>query len=250
MIAVVSLLLVITVSMLVTHVATIALTLTGLSREMARFQARSAFTGVGFTTRESESIVNHPVRRRILMMLMLFGNAGIAATVTTLIISFLSTTGSASTLLRMVLMLSGLVGLVLVSRSDWVDRRLSPIIKWALKRYTRLDVRDYASLFRLSRDYCISEIKVAAEDWMANKALLDLKLQEEGVLVLGIQRKAGQYIGAPHGKTVILPNDVLIVYGRLSLTRQLDSRMAGRAGEEAHRQAVQAQKTEDASSWY
>jgi Trk-type K+ transport system membrane component len=37
-------------SLLITRIATIALSVTGLSRETARFQARSAFTGVGFTT--------------------------------------------------------------------------------------------------------------------------------------------------------------------------------------------------------
>ena len=35
---------------------------TGTSSELARFQARSAFTGVGFTTSEAESVVLHPVR--------------------------------------------------------------------------------------------------------------------------------------------------------------------------------------------
>lgn len=37
-------------SLLITRIATNALSVTGLSRETARFQARSAFTGVGFTT--------------------------------------------------------------------------------------------------------------------------------------------------------------------------------------------------------
>ncbi len=63
----IALLTVLFLSLLITRLATTALTLTGLSCEMARFQARSAFTGTGFTTSESEAIVNHPVRRRILI---------------------------------------------------------------------------------------------------------------------------------------------------------------------------------------
>lgn len=77
MISIVTLLIVLTLSILLTRIATVALTHTGLSRESAKFQARSAFTGVGFTTSESEKVVNHPIRRRILLMLMLLGNAGI-----------------------------------------------------------------------------------------------------------------------------------------------------------------------------
>ena len=41
-------------ALVVTHTASVALILTGLSRDVARFQARSAFTGFGHTTPESE----------------------------------------------------------------------------------------------------------------------------------------------------------------------------------------------------
>jgi len=71
MAAIISLLIVVALSLLITRVATVALTLTGMSREAARFQARSAFSGVGFTTRESEQVMQHPVRRRIILLLIL-----------------------------------------------------------------------------------------------------------------------------------------------------------------------------------
>lgn len=93
MFAVASLLVVILLALLVMRVATVVLTLTGLSRESARFQARSALTGVGFTTREAESVVNHPVRRRVVMLLMLIGSAGVISVVTTLILSFAGAEG-------------------------------------------------------------------------------------------------------------------------------------------------------------
>lgn len=94
MFAVISLLVVLTLSLLITRIATVALTHTGLSRDSARFQARSAFTGVGFTTTESEKVVNHPVRRRILMMLMLLGNAGIVTVVASFMLTFVEQPGS------------------------------------------------------------------------------------------------------------------------------------------------------------
>jgi Trk-type K+ transport system membrane component len=70
------------------RVAAVALTHTGLSKESSKFQARSAFTGVGFTTNESEKVVNHPVRRKILLILMILGNAGIISGITSLIVGF------------------------------------------------------------------------------------------------------------------------------------------------------------------
>ena len=52
MTAILSLLLVVTLSILVTRIAAVALRHTGLARQTARFQARSAFSGAGFTTSE------------------------------------------------------------------------------------------------------------------------------------------------------------------------------------------------------
>lgn len=93
MVGLISLLVIVALSMLITRVATIALTHTGLSRESARFQARSALTGAGFTTTESEKVVNHPVRRRIVMILMLVGNAGIVTGMASLMLTFVHGSG-------------------------------------------------------------------------------------------------------------------------------------------------------------
>ncbi|HEY9418480.1 MAG TPA: hypothetical protein VIQ30_27270 [Pseudonocardia sp.] len=82
-----TLLVVVALSLVVTRVGTVALTLTGLSCQAARFQSRSAFTGSGFTTAESKMVVDHPVRRRIVMRLMLLGNAGLVSSVGTLMLS-------------------------------------------------------------------------------------------------------------------------------------------------------------------
>lgn len=90
MIAIISLLLVICISILITRIATVALAHTGLSKEAARFQARSAFTGAGFTTHESERVVNHPVRRRIILSLMLLGNAGVVTAVSSSMLTFVN----------------------------------------------------------------------------------------------------------------------------------------------------------------
>lgn len=88
--AILSLLLVVTLSILVARIAAVALRHTGLARQTARFQARSGFSGAGFTTSESEHVVNHPIRRRIVLTLMLLGNAGIVTAVSSLILAFVA----------------------------------------------------------------------------------------------------------------------------------------------------------------
>lgn len=71
MIAVIGLLIIILISIIAIRIGSIALELTGLSPEIASFQAQSAFSGVGFTTEESEAIVIHPLRRKIIRVLIL-----------------------------------------------------------------------------------------------------------------------------------------------------------------------------------
>lgn len=238
MIALLSLLLIIVLSILVTRVATIALIHTGLSRESARFQARSAFTGAGFTTQESERVVRHPVRRRIIMMLMLLGNAGIVTAVASLMLAFVGTASALSAGLKMAALVVGVALLWALSMSKWVERRLSHLIAWALKRYTRLDVQDYAALMHLAGDYQIGELKVQAADWLAGRTLRESGLREEGVLVLGIERPDGRYVGAPLPETRIEADDVLLLYGRAEAFADLDERRRGIHGERAHERAV------------
>ena len=69
------------VSLLLTRMAMTALTATRHVAAVGPFQARSASTSVGFTTTESEVVVAHPTRRRIIMALMLLGSVGLATSV-------------------------------------------------------------------------------------------------------------------------------------------------------------------------
>lgn len=65
--------------LLIFWIGSIALEATGLERAIARFQALSALTGAGFTTSQSELIVEHQARRKIISYLILLGNTGIMA---------------------------------------------------------------------------------------------------------------------------------------------------------------------------
>lgn len=58
MLAIATLLIVVLMSLLITKVASVALILTGLSRDVARFQARSALSGTGLGTAEAEQIAS------------------------------------------------------------------------------------------------------------------------------------------------------------------------------------------------
>ncbi|MBZ9728708.1 TrkA C-terminal domain-containing protein [Salegentibacter sp. JZCK2] len=242
MTAIISLLVIITLSILATRIGTIAFIHTGLSKEAAKFQARSAYMGVGFTTQESELVVNNPVRRKILTVLIFMGNAGIITTISSVIFSFISIEESGFFSTEIIVLFSGLLLLIALSRSKFIDRKLSFLIDKALSRYTYLEVKDYYNLLHLEENYRVSEIKVKKEDWLTNKTLEKLELDAEGVRVLGVRRLDGNYIGAPKGKTEIKEGDIIILYGKIESLQSLENRKEGSSGDLEHSNAVTEQK--------
>ncbi|MEZ6067686.1 MAG: TrkA C-terminal domain-containing protein [Planctomycetaceae bacterium] len=244
MIPIATLLVVLFLSLIVTRVGAMALVLTGLSHETARFQSRSAFSGVGYTTSEAESIVNHPVRRRIVMILMLLGNLGIGATVAASVPAMLQFSGSGSGWQSLLYLLIGLLILWLFANSQWVERWLNQLIAWSLRRFTRLDARDYVALLQLQQGFAVTEMHVRDDDWIADQTLKQLRLPDEGVIVLGLERRDGMYIGAPVADTKIVAGDKLVLYGPIRRVQELDERRKGLGGAEAHAEAVVEQREE------
>ncbi|TVZ53351.1 TrkA C-terminal domain-containing protein [Dokdonia sp. Hel_I_53] len=214
MIAAVSLFLIITFSVLITKICTIALVHTGLSEEIAKFQSRSAYTGAGLSTKETENIMNHPVRRKIIYNLMLIGNAGIVTAMSSLILTFVLPESNASRLYGFLIIVGGMSFLWLAIRSKWVNNGLSKIITNMLKRYTDLQIHDYEAVLHLKDDFKIVEAEVDVDGWMCHRTLEELDLREEGITILGIQRKGAGYFGSPSGTFKMLPLDKVTIYGK------------------------------------
>jgi uncharacterized protein with PhoU and TrkA domain len=134
--------------------------------------------------------------------------------------------------------IGGLLVIWLVAKSERVDRWLSRVLARWLARYTDLDTRDYVRLMQLTRDFGVTEMQVRESDWLADRRLEELDLFHEGVVVLGIHRDGDEYHGVPRGETEVRAGDVLVLYGRTDILRDLDERRRGRQGERAHRRAV------------
>jgi hypothetical protein len=219
--------------------------MTGVSKDLAQFQALSAFTGSGFTTKESENIVNHPVRRRIVMHLMLLGHVGVVVAIPSLILSFLNTRASenwsSQLTIRVGVLAGGLLLLFLIASSRQIERLMWTTNTWALKRWGNLQVHDYTSLLRIAHEYVVSELHVQPGDWLADHTLEQLRLASEGVLVLGIEKADGSYQGAPRGHTRLEGGDTLILYGKQSALLELVQRQAGIDGNVQHLMAITRQ---------
>ena len=207
---------------LILRVGTAALIVTGVSRDVAAFQVRSAFFGVGFTTSEAELIVNNPFRRRLIQFLMLLGAIGITGIIGSAVVTLARTDGSV--LVPILVLVAGLALLWALTSWDQLDRFVVRFFERLLRRWTTIDTRDYHALLRLSDDYTVRQFDVHAGGRLDGRAIADLVPQAHRVVLLGIQRADGTYLGAPDHSEVLHGGDMLTLYGRDEVLEALAAR--------------------------
>lgn len=211
---VIALLIIALISLLVVRVGATALMMTGLSWDTASFQSYSAFFGVGFTTKEAEMVVNHPVRRRIIRDLILFGNVGLTSALATLVVTLLQTRSGGNAVVMLGWLIGGLIGLFIVSRQTFFQKIVDHTIHRALERAGMVRALDYELLLRIQHGYVVSEIEVMPETFLAGRTLRESRPWDHGVVVLAIKREGKTQPGIPSRDDMILVGDVLTAYGK------------------------------------
>lgn len=200
---------------LIVRIGAIALTMTGLPRETANFQAISAFFGVGFTTQEAELVVSNPVRRRIAQHLIIMGNLGITSGLATFIVTILSDGGThrLDPLEILGIVLAGVLALFVFFSAKPIRIVLDWSIRKSLKRAGVIRPINYDLMLRAMHGYAVAEMYVTEETDVVGQSLRESGLRDRGVLVLGISREGGEYVGTPGPDDRLQPGDTLLVYG-------------------------------------
>lgn len=206
-------LLAILISMLFVRAGAIALMMTGMHYEQAKFQALSAFTATGFTTREAERVVNHPTRRKIVSTLMIGGYAGVA----TVIVSGTSTlaTSRASELPRTVLILVvGLLVIYLIARSTGLMRYWESFVERFLRHRFVFEYEPSEELLHFSEGYGLVKMEVDSESVLLGKTIAEIGRVRTDSLILGIER-GRRWLHARHMPDPIELGDQLVIYGHI-----------------------------------
>jgi TrkA-C domain len=221
MTAITSLIIIATLSLLAVRTGSMALMMTGLSWDTASFQSYSAFFGVGFTTREAEMVVNHPVRRRIIRDLILVGNIGLTSALATLIATLLQTAESAHPLLILLYLVGGLGSLVFLSRVGWVQRLMDKIIQKTLAQAGVVRALDYELLLRIASGYCVSEIELTDQSPIVGVPLRESRPWDQQVVILALKRGGRLLEGIPNRDEILQAGDVVTAYGEEDSVRRL-----------------------------
>ena len=213
-------LILIAASAIVVKVGTVALRMTGLDAKRARFQAVSAFTGTGFTTRDSELVVRDDRRRRIIMTLMILGNAGFVTVLAALIGSFVSVKKVVQVPIQLVAILLCIYLIYRIGRRRRLMRKWTGWIERKLAKWTNLQEIPIEEAFHLAEGYGVAAVRIGPESRVIGRSLAQEALAEKDVLVLAIERE-GETVATPKAQEVIQHGDRLICYGRLKAMREI-----------------------------
>ena len=207
------------ISFVIVRIGGLALQLTGMEPEVARFQALSAFSGTGFTTTEAERVVRHKTRRRIVTILIILGNAGLVAIIATLVASFTNVTGYGWFFARLgVIIVSIFILYRLIVTSRIGNRALYWVRKPLMKRIL-VEAPAIEEIFHAGKDWGIILLTMKEKSKGIGMTLDDVKA-DEGILVLAIDRE-DTFISEPELQEKIQQGDRLLVYANTKSAREL-----------------------------
>ena len=212
-------LIVIFVSFLVVSAAGIALMMTGMEENRARFQALSAFTGTGFTTKDAEIVVNNPRRRRIITWLMILGNAGIVTVIVSATSTIVSSEGFWLPIAIAIIIIWIFIVYRIVSRRG-LTRRWEEFVQNRLFNRKFFHETIVEELFLIANDYGLVRIIATNDSLLLNSSAMEEKVNKKNFMIVGINR-GNRWISLPEDYEAIRKNDRVILYGRLNMIHKI-----------------------------
>lgn len=214
--------LLIMILLLIVEVLAIALKLTGLDMEKARFQVISIITNTGFTTRESELITQHPSRRRIAQALMLISYVG-TATMIGLIINIITLITSGEKVLYITIGSLTLIFTILwLVKNKWLLLKIERFIEKRLEKQMQRNkkYKTVEEVLKLNDEYGVAEFIIGERNRLIGVSLEASGLKQTYIQVLNVDR-GSHMVHFPSSKFVFQHGDKVIVYGKLYSIKEL-----------------------------
>jgi len=204
-----------TVWLFILWFGSIALEATGMERRRARFQALSALTGTGFTTREAEDIVGHPRRRLIASWLMFLGSVGIILFLLILLVIVIVGAKPVKPTSPTLIIFSAIppIALLVLFWLGVLDKLATAIVNW-LKRSayftSEVSIRE---IVHQAGDYRIARLTIGRKAPEVGCKIGDISLAKHDVKILAIER-GDKTLAFPEAKEIVQAGDHLLCYGK------------------------------------
>jgi hypothetical protein len=208
------------ISFLIVRAGAIALMMTGVERPKAVFQSLSAFTGTGFTTREAELVVNNPLRRKIVSILMILGNAGIVAVIISATSSVVTSKGYELPI-HFAIFVVGVYLIYRLGKSKGFVQKLEHFIERKLVAIPAFEEGAAEDLLHFLEGYGLVKKKITRESQLIDVPLAEWRFRNQDIIILGIERGM-EWIPIPAKKNAMVKEgDRLILYGNLKSLKEI-----------------------------
>ena len=208
--------LIILVYWFITELFTIFFRFTGLQDEKARFQVISILTGCGFTTQESETVLNNRIRRNLARVTMLFGYVFNITIVSSLVNIFLSMkqTQFKNSVIGLTIPMVVITFIMIFLKVPAVRVKIDVGLEKFAHRIIKNDGRNTIMLLDHIGDEAIAVVKInEVPEQYVDVPLLHSRIKEDlDLLVLATEPEGGTAEPAS-GRTVFHVGDKVTMYG-------------------------------------
>ncbi|HAT4246451.1 TPA: potassium transporter TrkA [Clostridium perfringens] len=186
--------------------------LTGVPIEKARFQVTSLLTGTGFTTKESEIIVQHPTRRKLAIWLMGFSYASTATIISFAVNIITSSVIDVGSIAVIVLFI---VFVLFFHKSSLLEKFENKIEKFIVqsKIWDKINSK-HLTLITNTKGFGVYEIYLSNKTTLIGKSIRDSDLKENEIEVLNID-KGDKFVNFPTPDYIFEICDKVTVYGNV-----------------------------------
>jgi len=196
------------------EIFTVLFRLTGLREDKARFQAISCMTNSGFTTRESELILNSVARRRLARGMMIFGYIFAVTGVSVLVNLFIRSSGDQINWWTLIYSLIFLFVILVITRSKWIVRKFDDLVEALAKNKTKGAFYNYVRILEMFHDKLIAEVFVThVPNEIIGKTLLEMNFRHTYKLNVLLIKRGNTIMDHVVAADQIKKGDHVLIYG-------------------------------------
>lgn len=203
---------------LIIEITALVFKVTGLDIEKARFQVISILTHTGFTTRESEFIAQHPLRRKIASYLMVVSYFA-QATFISIFFHIIKDRQTLYSFIWIVVIITFV--LIYLLRNRYILAKFDSLIEKYISKQFIINKkhRTVEEVLKLDSDFGVYEIIIEEKSFLCGISLNEARLRDRYIQILNIDR-GSHMITFPQADFIIQPADKLVVYGKMIEIKQ------------------------------
>lgn len=168
----------------VIEISVILFNLTGLEASVSRYQVISMLTNTGFTTDEAQLIIDHPVRRRLSMFLILFGAFSLAV-----VISSITNILSGDLRLKELMVINVVLLVILMTgKTPFIRERLKKKLNSEMEKKLEISELPIKDALYLDEADLVTDVVIEKNSKFVGIKAADLVERDEDISILFIKR--------------------------------------------------------------